>query len=197
MVVAGIDGFDKKEYRLFNIKEEQKTTFSGDDYAMLHEVLTRRLKRLKSEPHRTPDLMMIDGGKGHMKIVSDVMKSLNIHIPFICMSKGVDRNSGREQFHRPGHTVFTLDRNLTVMKYLQILRDEAHDFAIKSHRNKRTHSIKASSLDPIPGIGESRKKALLNYFGSFKSITDATIDELSKVDGISRKLALSIHELLR
>ena len=197
MVVAGADGFDKKEYRLFNIKEEQKTVFGGDDYAMLREVLTRRLKRLKNEPYRTPDLMIIDGGKGHMKIVSEVMDNLNTHITFVCMSKGVERNSGREQFHRPGHKTFTLDRNLGVMKYLQILRDEVHNFAIKSHRNKRTRAIKISSLDHIPGIGEARKKALLNYFGSFKSISDATTNELSKVDGISRELAKSIYELLR
>lgn len=197
MVVAGPDGFDKKEYRLFNIKEEQKTAFGGDDYAMLREVLTRRLKRLKSEPYRTPDLMIIDGGKGHMKIVSEVMDNLNTHIPFVCMSKGVERNSGREQFHRPDHKTFTLDRNLGVMKYLQILRDEVHNFAIKSHRSKRSSAIKTSSLDHIPGIGAARKKALLNYFGSFKSISDATITELSKVEGISKELAKSIYGLLR
>ena len=197
MIVAGVDGFDKKEYRLFNIKDEQKSAFGGDDYAMLREVLTRRLKRLKSETYRTPDLMIIDGGKGHMKIVCEVMNNLNIHIPFVCMSKGIQRNSGKEQFHRPGHKTFTLDRNLGVMKYLQILRDEVHNFAIKSHRNKRTTAIRISSLDHIPGIGKARKKALLNYFGSFKSITDATVDELNKVDGISKELAKSIYELLR
>jgi excinuclease ABC subunit C len=197
MVVAGTDGFEKKEYRLFNIKEEQKSAYGGDDYAMLREVLIRRLKRLKSEPYRTPDLLIIDGGKGHMGIVQSVMETLNIHIPFVCMSKGLERNSGREQFHRPGKDVFTLDRNLGVMKYLQILRDEVHNFAIKSHRNKRSSAIKTSSLDHIPGIGEARKKALLNYFGSFKSISDATIAELGKVEGISKALAKSIYELLR
>lgn len=197
MVVAGINGFEKKEYRLFNIKEEQANAFGGDDYAMLREVLTRRLKRLQNEPYRTPDLMIIDGGKGHMKVVSEVMEKMSLHIPFVCMSKGPERNSGKEQFHRPGRAPFTLDRNLGVMKYLQILRDEVHNFAIKSHRNKRTKAISISSLDNIPGIGEARKKALLNYFGSFKLIADATIEELSKVDGISKELAKSIHELLR
>jgi excinuclease ABC subunit C len=197
MVVAGTDGFEKKEYRLFNIKEEQKTTYGGDDYAMLREVLTRRLKRLKNEPYRTPDLIIIDGGKGHMGIVQSVMEKLNIHIPFVCMSKGLERNSGREQFHQIGKEIFTLDRNLGVMKYLQILRDEVHNFAIKSHRNKRSSAIKISSLDHIPGIGEARKKSLLNYFGSFKSISDATITELEKVEGISTALAKSIYELLR
>lgn len=197
MVVAGTEGFDKKEYRLFNIKQKPNSSFGGDDYAMLREVLIRRIKRLKTEPYRTPDLMIIDGGKGHMKIVSEVMKELKVNIPFVCMSKGIERNSGREQFHRPGHDVFTLDRNLGVMKYLQILRDEVHNFAIKSHRNKRSRAIKISSLDHIPEIGETRKKALLNYFGSFKSISDATISELNKVDGISTELAKSIHELLK
>ena len=196
MVVAGADGFEKKEYRLFNIKEIDAFAHGGDDYAMLREVLTRRLKRLKSEPFRTPDLMIIDGGKGHMKIVSEVMGKLKIDLPFVCMSKGVDRNSGREQFHRPGQDVFTLDKNLGVMKYLQILRDEVHNFAIKSHRNKRSNAIKTSSLDYIPGIGESRKKNLLNYFGSFKVISDATVTELAKVDGISKELAKSIYEAL-
>lgn len=196
MIVAGTSGFEKKEYRLFNIKDKTQNTFGGDDYAMLREVLTRRLKRLKSEPFRTPDLMIIDGGKGHMGIVAEVMKELGIILPFVCMSKGVDRNSGREQFHRIGYDTFTLDKNLPVMKYLQILRDEVHNFAIKSHRNKRSNAIKTSSLDHIPGIGESRKKALLNYFGSFKMIADATVKELTKVDGISTDLAKTIHESL-
>ncbi len=193
MVVAGIDGFEKKEYRLFNITEQSEAKHGGDDYAMLREVLTRRIKRLKIEPFRTPDLMIIDGGKGHMSVVIEVMKSLNLRIPFVCMSKGVDRNSGFEQFHLPDQQSFTLNRNLSVMKYLQILRDEAHNFAIKSHRNKRSSAIKLSSLDDIAGIGEKRKKSLLNYFGSFKAISDATIDELENVEGISKELAKSIY----
>jgi excinuclease ABC subunit C len=197
MVVAGIDGFEKKEYRLFNIKDASPLTHGGDDYAMLREVLTRRIKRLKNEPFRTPDLIIIDGGKGHMKIVSEVMNNLNVHIPFVCMSKGAKRNSGCEQFHCLGRENFTLDRNLSVMKYLQILRDEVHNFAIKSHRNKRSMAIKISSLDSIPGIGEARKKALLNYFGSFKEITDATLSELTSVEGISKELAKLIYDSLR
>lgn len=197
MVVAGVDGFEKKEYRLFNIKEASPLARGGDDYAMLREVLTRRIKRLKNEVFRTPDLIIIDGGKGHMKIVTEVMQALNMHIPFVCMSKGIHRNSGCEQFHRPNQDSFTLDRNLSVMKYLQILRDEVHNFAIKSHRNKRSSAIKASSLDFITGIGEHRKKALLNYFGSFKTISDATIKELTKVDGISNELAKTIYNSLR
>ncbi len=197
MIVAGADGFLKKEYRLFNIKDEPTSSFGGDDYAMLREVLRRRLKRLKSEPQRKADLMIIDGGKGHMSIVSEIMNELGLHIPFVCMSKGADRNSGREQFHVPNREVFTLDKNNATMKYLQILRDEVHNFAIKSHRNKRSSAIKHSSLDIIPAIGSARKKALLNYFGSFNAISDATESELRKVDGISDELAKTIYHFLR
>ena len=242
MIVAGSDGFDKKEYRLFNIKTiNQKEsslvtvlkdanchsaqhhdnwnegdnslqllqkkfapppslcndTNDADDYAMLRQVLTRRLKRLKDEPARTPDLIIIDGGKGHMSTVQKLMDQLNIHLPFICMSKGVMRNSGQEQFHQFGKESFTLDKNLPVMKYLQILRDEVHNFAIKSHRKKRSANITASSLDSITDIGEVRKRALLNYFGSFSAIKDATIRELTQVDGISARLARIIHNELR
>jgi len=197
MIVASPDGFEKKEYRLFNIKDEPTGSFGGDDYAMLREVLRRRLKRLKSEPQRKPDLMIIDGGKGHMNVVSGIMRELGIHIPFVCMSKGVDRNSGKEQFHVQGQDIFTLDKNNPTMKYLQILRDEVHNFAIKSHRNKRSSAIKHSSLDMVPGIGSARKKALLNYFGSFNAIADATEPELKKVDGISEELAKTIHRFLR
>lgn len=197
MVVAGVDGFEKKEYRLFNIKNDPISKLShADDYAMMREVLTRRIKRLKSEPFRTPDLLIIDGGKGHMNVVAKLMDDLKVHLPFVCMSKGVDRNSGREQFHVPGRETFTLDKNLPTMKYLQILRDEVHNFAIKSHRNKRSKAIKISSLDGIPGIGEAKKKALLNYFGSFKEISAASPNELSKADGISPHLAQSIYDAL-
>jgi excinuclease ABC subunit C len=197
MIVAGADGFMKKEYRLFNIKDEPTSAFGGDDYAMLREVLRRRLKRLKSEPARRPDLMIIDGGKGHMNVVSKVMDELGVHLPFVCMSKGVDRNSGKEQFHIPNRDVFTLDKNNPTMKYLQILRDEVHNFAIKSHRNKRSVAIKYSSLDMVPGIGSARKQALLNYFGSFQAVSDATESELKKVDGVRAELAKQIYRFLR
>ncbi|MGC0372466.1 MAG: hypothetical protein DGJ47_001180, partial [Rickettsiaceae bacterium] len=198
MVVAGRDGFDKKEYRLFNIKDEKKLNdFGGDDYAMLAEVLQRRLKRLNSEPKRRPDLMIIDGGKGHLSTTLKVMNEMKMNIPFVCMSKGVDRNSGREQFHLPEKEVFTLDRNLPVMKYLQILRDEVHNFAITSHRKKRSSAITISSLDNIEGIGKAKKNALLKYFGSFAAIADATETELKKVDGISTEIAKHIHKYFR
>lgn len=197
MIVAGVTGFDKKEYRLFNIKDTSIIPgFGGDDYAMLTEVLIRRLKRLKAEPYRRPDLMIIDGGKGHLSTTIKVMTEMGINIPFVCMSKGIERNSGKEQFHIQGRESFTLDRNEPVMKYLQILRDEAHNFVIKSHRNKRSRAITKSSLDHIPAIGAARKQALLNYFGSFAAIADASIKELQNVQGISKKLAKIIKEHL-
>ncbi|MFP3013193.1 MAG: excinuclease ABC subunit UvrC [Rickettsia sp.] len=168
----------------------------GDDYEMLRQVLTRRLTRLKNEPHKLPSLMIIDGGKGHLRLVKEVMDKFEMNIPFVCMSKGVDRNAGLEQFHMTGQEVFTLDKNLPTMKYLQILRDEAHNFAIKNHRLGRSRAIKLSSLDDIEGIGETRKKALLHYFGSYKAVCDATIDELTKVNGINKSLAEMIFNAL-
>ncbi|ABV79059.1 excinuclease ABC subunit C [Rickettsia bellii OSU 85-389] len=220
MIVAGKSGFDKKEYRVFSLSSRDSITGSskstnndsiscfldtvdkprydtkGDDYEMLRQVLTRRLTRLKQEPHRLPSLMIIDGGKGHLGIVKEVMNKLQMDIPFVCMSKGPDRNAGLEQFHMVGREVFTLNKNLPLMKYLQILRDEAHNFAIKNHRLSRSRAIKVSSLDEIEGIGDTRKKALLHYFGSYKAVSDATLDELSKVKGISKSLAKMIFNAL-
>ncbi|HJD65906.1 MAG TPA: excinuclease ABC subunit UvrC [Rickettsia endosymbiont of Bembidion nr. Transversale] len=220
MIVAGKSGFDKKEYRVFSLSSRDSITGSskstnndsiscfldtvdkprydavGDDYEMLRQVLTRRLTRLKQEPHRLPSLMIIDGGKGHLGIVKEVMNKLQMDIPFVCMSKGPDRNAGLEQFHIVGREVFTLNKNLPLMKYLQILRDEAHYFAIKNHRLSRSRAIKVSSLDEIEGIGDTRKKALLHYFGSYKAVSDATLDELSKVKGISKSLAKMIFNTL-
>ncbi|MCC8371789.1 MAG: excinuclease ABC subunit UvrC [Rickettsia endosymbiont of Pseudomimeciton antennatum] len=197
MVVANQSGFDKKEYRTFNISIPQ-----GDDYEMLKIVLTRRFTRLKkecltNEPVSTcKTLMIIDGGKGHLSVVQKIMTEFDLKIPFVCMSKGPDRNAGCEQFHMPGKEAFTIDKNLPVMKYLQILRDEAHNFAIKNHRLRCSKAIKVSSLDDIDSIGLIRKKALLHYFGSYKAICDATIDELSKVKGISQTLAKNIFTSL-
>ncbi|MCX4079966.1 excinuclease ABC subunit UvrC [Rickettsia rhipicephali] len=224
MVVAGKIGFDKKEYRVFNVNAPSLVCHSresgdpkrlmdsrfrgndgikncggdikGDDYEMLRQVLTRRFARLRQEPHKLPSLMIIDGGKGHLGVVKEVMDKFEMNIPFVCMSKGVDRNAGLEQFHVIGKEVFTLDKNLPVMKYLQILRDEAHNFAIKNHRLGRSRAIKISSLDDIEGVGETRKKALLHYFGSYKAVCDATIDELAKVNGINKSLAEMIFNVL-
>lgn len=220
MIVAGKSGFDKKEYRVFSLSSHDSSTGSskpknnedvscllepvpkpqydtkGDDYEMLRQVLTRRLTRLKQEPHRLPSLMIIDGGKGHLSIVKEVMNKLQMDIPFVCMSKGPDRNAGLEQFHMVGREVFTLNKNLPLMKYLQSLRDEAHNFAIKNHRLSRSRAIKVSRLDEIEGIGDTRKKALLHYFGSYKAVSDASADELSKVKGISKSLMKMIFNAL-
>lgn len=206
MVVSTPLGFDKKEYRLFNIKSESRQvtaknqdydTFGGDDYNMLQEVLTRRFTRLINEPHKTPDLIIIDGGKGHMSVVVRVMQHFNLNIPVVCMSKGLDRFAGREQFHLLDQAPFTIDKNQPIMKYLQILRDEAHNFAIKGHRLQRSKAIKISSLDSISSVGEVRKKALLNYFGSYQAVCQSSMVELSKVHGISTATAKKIFEALK
>ncbi|WP_341754692.1 excinuclease ABC subunit UvrC [Candidatus Tisiphia endosymbiont of Dioctria rufipes] len=197
MIVATKSGFDKKEYRIFNIPVAKGDAKGGDDYEMLRTVLTRRFTRLKKEPLKSiVSLMIIDGGKGHLSVVQKIMAEFGLAIPFVCMSKGPDRNAGCEQFHMPGKEAFTIDKNLPVMKYLQILRDEAHNFAIKNHRLRRSKAIKVSSLDDINSVGLIRKKALLHYFGSYKAICDATIEELSKVKGISQTLAKHIFTSL-
>ncbi|WP_341747786.1 excinuclease ABC subunit UvrC [Candidatus Tisiphia endosymbiont of Dascillus cervinus] len=202
MIVATKSGFDKKEYRIFNIPTGSADANGGDanrgdDYEMLRTVLTRRFTRLKKEPLKSiVSLMIIDGGKGHLSVVQKIMAEFGLAIPFVCMSKGPDRNAGCEQFHMPSKEAFTINKNLPVMKYLQILRDEAHNFAIKNHRLRRSKAIKVSSLDDINSVGLIRKKALLHYFGSYKTICDATIEELSKVKGISKTLAKHIFTSL-
>jgi len=196
MVVAGINGFEKNEYRKYTI-ETNTSSFGGDDYQMLREVLTRRIKRIKSEPSRLPSLMIIDGGKGHMNTVAKLFKELDAHIPFVCMSKGEKRNAGGESFHMPTREAFTLSNDQSVMKYLQVLRDEVHNYAIKSHRQKRSRAISTSLVDMIPSVGSKRKKLLLNYFGSFEAIKTANIDELTKVEGISKSTAQKIYDYFR
>ena len=185
MIVAGEDGFNKKQYRKYNIK----TTDVGDDYAMTREVLTRRL----SKPDNLPDILLIDGGEGHLNIANEVLNGLGLDIKLICISKGVERNSGREIFHQKNVPSFTLDKNLPVMKYLQILRDEAHRFAITSHRQKRSQAIGFGSLNQIVGVGAKRRKTLINHFASIKEIQEASVEQLIKVEGINRKIAEAIY----
>lgn len=194
MIVACQDGFQKKEYRLFNPRSSKSSTRNiNDDYAILREVIIRRLKRLKGcSGNKVPDLMIIDGGLGHMSTVEKVMNELSMSVPFVCMSKGKERNSVEENFHMPNYTSFTLDKKSDVMKYLQILRDEAHRFVITTHRKKRSRAITISSLDDIPGIGVKRKKMLLHYFGSIEAIKGSSIDEISRLDGISTSSAKEI-----
>ncbi|PIR37161.1 MAG: excinuclease ABC subunit C [Alphaproteobacteria bacterium CG11_big_fil_rev_8_21_14_0_20_39_49] len=198
MVVADEEGFNKKAYRRFNIRN--KFMKGGDDYAMMEEVLTRRFKRLKMEcPDKTagiwPDLVLIDGGAGHLTTVTKVFDSLGLtdELTFVCISKGVDRNAGKEQFHMLGRDSFTLPTNDPAMYFLQVLRDEAHRFAIGSHRNKRAKSVTKSTFDEIPGIGPKRKKILLNHFGSAEDVKAATLEELEQASGIDKKIAEIIY----
>ncbi|AZL16042.1 excinuclease ABC subunit UvrC [Rickettsiales endosymbiont of Stachyamoeba lipophora] len=184
MIVVGQDGFNKNEYKKFNIKTVMDK--GGDDYAMLYEVLNRRLTRLiKNHPEYEagtwPDFWLIDGGKGQQTIVEKVFHELGIRIPYACIAKGEDRNSGRETFFTPHLAPFSLDRNDSVMKYLQIIRDEAHRFAITSHRNLRSSKIKISMLDQIDGIGPKRKQALFKEFGSIEGVLEADTEAVSKV----------------
>lgn len=189
MVVSKPSGFDKKEYRIYNVENE-----NGDDYSMLREVLSRRMKKILKKEGEVPNLMIIDGGKGQLGVAGKLMEEMDLSLNVVSMSKGLDRNSGRETFHKLSGESFTLDRDLPVMKYLQIMRDEAHNFAISNHRKKRAKSMYFSSLDNVQDIGPMRKKALLNYFGGIDEIKKASIEELARVDNISLKMAKRIYD---
>lgn len=197
MIVAGPEGFMKSQYRKFNIKGEELTP--GDDFGMMKEVLTRRFKRLlKEDPDREsegwPDLLLIDGGAGQVSAVNEIMEDLGVEdIAMIGVAKGVDRDHGKEEFHRPGQRPFALKRNDPVLYFVQRMRDEAHRFAIGTHRAKRTKAISASPLDDVPGVGAGRKKALLAHFGSAKAVTTASLSDLKAVKGISASLAETIY----
>jgi len=197
MIVAGPDGFMKNEYRKFNIQSEDVTP--GDDFAMMREVLTRRFKRAqKEDPDRDkgawPDLVLIDGGRGQLNIALEVFADLGVEeVTLVGVSKGPDRNAGRERFHMEGRDSFTLPLNDPVMYFLQRLRDEAHRFAIGSHRARRSKAIGASPLDELAGICPRRKKALLHHFGSAKGVSEAGLADLEAVEGISGALAKKIY----
>lgn len=195
MIVATIDGFQRKEYRAYNI--DVLNDFGGDDYAMLTYVMRRRLSKIVSGDYTAPDLMIIDGGRGHLAVMQKLMAEYKLQIPFVCMSKGPDRHAGNEYFHMPGKEPFTLNNREAVMKYLQILRDEAHNFAIKTHRGKRSKAIYSSRLDEIEGLGAKRKKDLLHAFGSVASIESASVEEIAKVPGIGRAVAQKVYDSLR
>ncbi len=202
MVVAGPEGFMKNSYRKFNIKSEDTTP--GDDFAMMREVIHRRFIRLQKENankdedsagDQWPDLLLIDGGKGQLSSVMDSLTELGIdHLAVVAISKGPDRNAGREQFHMMGRETFTLPLNDANLYYLQRLRDEAHRFAIGSHRARRKKAISKSLLDDITNIGAKRKKALLHHFGSAKAVSEAGIKELEAVSGISKAIANKIYD---
>ena len=189
MVVATPEGFDKKSYRTFNIKE---TSITNDDFAMMKEVLKRRFEHITDE--NKPDVILLDGGLGQLHAVYESLKDYdltNIHI--IAISKGPDRNAGKEFYHQLGKESFALPYRSAVAFYLQNLRDEAHRFAIGTHRKKRAKSITKSDLDEIEGIGSKRKKDLLNHFGSVSAIKDASITDIAKIAGISKKTAENIY----
>lgn len=198
MIVAGQDGFDKNSYRRFTIRSTDLSP--GDDYAMLREVLTRRLKRLqKEDPAKMqgmwPDLLLIDGGKGQFSVTKQVLESLGVdELPFVCIAKGEDRHAGREWFFMPGHEPFQLPVDDPTLHYLQRLRDEAHRFAINSHRIKRANAIRANVLNEIPGVGAKRRKALIEHFGSAKAVETASLQSLQNTPGISEALASQIYE---
>ncbi len=215
MIVAGPEGFAKAHYRKFNIQTQMEG--GGDDFAMMREVLTRRFSRLVREhgarPDQPadadaggeddddtsvgtwPDLLLIDGGKGQLSAVLDVLRELGVEdVAVAGISKGPDRDAGREQFHVAGKAPFMLEQRDPVLYYVQRLRDEAHRFAIGTHRAKRSKAIVANPLDEIEGIGPGRKKALLRAFGSARAVSRASVADLEAVEGISRSLATSIYE---
>jgi excinuclease ABC subunit C len=198
MIVSGPDGFLKNQYRKFNIRGDDLTP--GDDFGMMKEVITRRFTRLiKEDPERTseswPDLLLIDGGAGQVSAVAEILETLGVEdVPMVGVAKGVDRDHGKEEFYIPGRSVFALQRNDPVLYFVQRMRDEAHRFAIGTHRAKRTKAISANPLDDIAGIGASRKRALLAHFGSAKAVSRANLADLTAVDGISAAMAEKIYD---
>jgi excinuclease ABC subunit C len=201
MIVAGPDGFQKNQYRKFNIRGSELTP--GDDYGMMREVLRRRFARLAKEeetgenPPR-PDLVLVDGGAGQLEAALAVMADLGVDdIAVVGVAKGPDRDAGLERFFLPHKPPFMLEPKSPVLYYLQRLRDEAHRFAIGSHRTRRAGQMRLNPLDEIDGVGPGRKKALLHAFGSARGVSRASIDDLSKVDGVSAPLAQRIHDHFR
>ncbi len=198
MIVAGAEGFLKSQYRKFNIKDDSLTP--GDDFGMMREVLTRRFKRLlKEDPDRQsgawPDLLLIDGGAGQVSAVHEILAELGVEdVPMIGVAKGVDRDAGKEEFHRKGARPFALRRGDPVLYFVQRLRDEAHRFAIGAHRQKRSKAMGATPLDDVPGVGPTRKRALLAHFGSAKAVSRAGLADLKAVEGISAALAQAIYD---
>jgi excinuclease ABC subunit C len=200
MVVAGPQGFLKSAYRKFSIKSD---IAPGDDFGMMREVFTRRFGRLLKEgalkddapDAEWPDLVVIDGGQGQLSAAQATLAELGIDdVPLVAVSKGPDRNAGREKFHLPGHdTPLELPPRDPVLYFLQRLRDEAHRFAIGSHRAGRSKSMVKSALDEVPGIGAARKRALLNHFGSARGVARAGLADLEACPGINVTTARKIY----
>ena len=198
MIVAGPEGFRKNSYRKFNIKSG---VTPGDDFGMMREVLQRRFARLeKDDPDRAsgewPDLLLIDGGKGQLSAVCEVMEDAGVHdVPVVGVAKGPHHGrEGREVFHLPGGREITLPPNSALLFYIQRLRDEAHRFAIGTHRAKRAKNLTTSTLDEVPGIGPNRKRALLMHFGTARAVKGAALEDLEKAPGISRATARQVYD---
>ncbi len=212
MIVAGPEGLAKNQYRKFNIRSKDITP--GDDFGMMREVIERRFSRLlkehglPNEPENRdadadpttmppwPDLLLIDGGKGQMSAVEGVLRELGIedHVTAIGVAKGVDREAGRERFFMAGRNPFSLPPRDPVLYFIQRLRDEAHRFAIGTHRARRKKEMVKNPLDEIGGIGPSRKRALLHHFGTAKAVSRAAVEDLAQVEGISEHIARQIHD---
>jgi excinuclease ABC subunit C len=220
MIVAGAEGFRKSQYRKFNIRSADLTP--GDDFAMMREVLERRFKRLLAEAPQAntgqrpaaadlpppgegndadeqdespwPDLVLIDGGQGQLTAAREVLAGLGVDVPLIAIAKGPDRDAGRETFFLPGRDSFKLPPRDPVLYFVERLRDEAHRFAVGSHRARRKRDLREAGLQEIAGIGPTRKRALLHYFGTLKSIERASVTDLMQVDGISAETARRIYE---
>jgi excinuclease ABC subunit C len=231
MIVAGVEGFQKSQYRKFNIRSASLTP--GDDFAMMREVLERRFKRLLAEAPRAergdeqgrdeladaglpsppreedelisseaegqdsspwPDLVLIDGGQGQLTAAREVLGGLGVDMPLVAIAKGPDRDAGRETFFLPGRESFKLPPRDPVLYFVERLRDEAHRFAIGSHRARRTRDLREAGLQEIAGIGPTRKRALLHHFGTLKAIERASVTDLMQVDGISAGTARRIYE---
>lgn len=201
MIVAGPEGFQKSQYRKFNIRGAELTP--GDDYGMMREVLRRRFSRLVKEEEEgegavRPDLVLIDGGAGQLAAAMEIMADLGVDdIPVVGVAKGPDRDAGLERFFIPGKEPFMLEPKSPVLYYLQRLRDEAHRFAIGTHRARRAMDMKKNPLDEIEGVGPSRKRALLHAFGSARGVSRASVDDLAKVEGVSEALAQRIFAFFR
>lgn len=193
-IVAGEEGFMKKAYRKFTIKD---ASVFGDDFGMMREVFRRRFTKPENDEDWTfPDVVMIDGGLGQLNAVLDVLDELQLPNPpkLMAIAKGPDRNAGREKILLPGQPMVQLDFNDPLLFFIQRLRDEAHRFVIETHRKKRGVQMTLSALDEIPGIGPKRKKALLQHFGSVKSIKEASIQDLACVNGVSLAMAQVIYK---
>ncbi len=203
MIVVGTEGFMKNAYRKFNIRRSGSggTVAGGDDYDMMREVLERRFARaLKEDPERSggawPDLVLVDGGKGQLGIAQEVFAELGIEdVALAAIAKGPDRDAGREKIFMPGKAApLQLGHKDPVLYFLQRIRDEAHRFAIGTHRAKRGKQVQRSMLDDVPGIGAKRKKALLHHFGAAQAVANAGVKDLEAVDGVSRAMAKKIYD---